>query len=344
MTLANPFFSRPDRVVYSPTTPESPRADLYVCTMLMNHIRFRSRWKLFEDFCHEVVRAGAKLCVVELAFGNRKWVLTPEFEPHIDVLLQIRTPYELWYKENAMNLLVERLPQDWQYMALVDADTLFARRDWANETVQQLQHYQVLQMWSEMVDLDSNHEVIGRIRSFIWNWINGYLPNCEYEHPKPPYPGAPGLAWAWRRDAWDAVGRLIDWGVVGAGDSYMAYALIGKLAHTLRRKFHSGYTDPMLQWESYAERYIQRNVGVVDGLALHYFHGPKALRNYGRREEILVNNQFNPATDLKRDAQGLYQLEVRDERQMRLRDALLAYFRSREEDQLSNRIEPPSFV
>ncbi len=78
-----------------------------------------------------------------------------------------------------------------------------------------------------------------------------------------------------------------------------------------------------------AERYIQRNIGYVQGLLLHYFHGSKKDRGYIGREEILWKNRFDPASDIKRDWQGLLQLT---DQKSRLRDHLRTYFRSRNED------------
>lgn len=43
----------------------------------------------------------------------------------------------------------------------MDADVQFSRADWAQETVQQLQHYHVVQMWSMCQDLNVDHEVMG---------------------------------------------------------------------------------------------------------------------------------------------------------------------------------------
>jgi hypothetical protein len=79
------------------------------------------------------------------------------------------------------------------------------------------------------------------------------------------------------------------------------------------------------------ERYIRRNVGYVDGLLAHHWHGRKADRRYRDRWKILVDNNYDPDLDLKRDAQGLYQLT---DRCIKLRDDLRSYFRSRNEDSI----------
>ena len=53
------------------------------------------------------------------------------------------------------------------------------------------------------------------------------------------------------------------------------------------------------------------------------------------RWKILTENQFNPNTDIKRDWQGLFQLEDHgDMRSIKLRDDIRKYFRARNEDSI----------
>ena len=114
----------------------------------------------------------------------------------------------------------------------------------------------------------------------------------------------------------------------------MAFAMIGEVHRAQRRRFHLGYTRPMYEWQKHAEAHLRRKVGCMDGLALHFWHGPKALHKYGSREKILVDTQFNLQTDLKRSAQGLSQLIVGSPRQRKLRHSLHAYFSQRSEDSI----------
>jgi hypothetical protein len=68
----------------------------------------------------------------------------------------------------------------------------------------------------------------------------------------------------------------------------------------------------------------------VDGLCLHYWHGPKTKRGYHDRWKILATNKFDPSRDIKRDSQGMWQLA--DNGKIDLRDQLRAYLASRDED------------
>jgi hypothetical protein len=313
------FFGRPDRV----TDP------LYVICPIYNPIRFRNRWKLYQDFKKRVHEAGAILITVELAFGNREFSVTEADDPFD---LQLRTSHELWHKERLVNLAVERLPSDWRYVSWIDSDFRFARDDWANATVHALQHYHVVQMYSQLQDLTDDQQACGPVhRSFMDVYVNGADPTSgeAYDSYGSGRPGTPGGAHACTRWAWDALGGLIDIGILGSGDWYMSLGLTGQIERALKPNFHPQYKHLLRIWQERAERHIQRNVGVVEGLALHYWHGPKAKRGYGTRNEILANHQFNPDVDLKRDWQGVYQLT---ERSIGLRDDIRSYFRARRED------------
>jgi hypothetical protein len=286
-----------------------------------------------------VAEAGAILYTIEIAFGDRDFVVTTPDDPRD---IQMRTFHELWLKEQAINLAVQRLPSDWKKVAWIDADCMPVRYDWANEALHLLEHFPVIQMWSQMQDLNSNHEAIGDVKaSFGDYWLkNGEYPEIKNHEPyyggssKRKYPGAPGLAWAMRREAWDQLGGLIDYCILGAGDYYMAHSLTGQLRRVVRPD-QGRLGEKMLEWEHRArtslwqERPIMGNLGVMQGLWYHFWHGPKANRLYGSREKILTKNEFNPDLDLKRDWQGLYQVT---NRKPQLRRDLQWYSRQRNED------------
>lgn len=317
------LFQRPDRI-HSP---------LYVILMVSNPIRFRVRWKLTEDILHQLVTClGGEehTRIVEVAYGERDFALTDPNNPHH---LQIRTDSEIWHKENAQNLLVQRLPLDWRYVAFVDADVTFARPDILNETLHQLQHYPIVQMWSEAQDLDSHHQMVQTHRGFAYSWTHGlpFTKDCGYygDSGTKAIHYHPGYAWAFRREAFDALGGLLDHCILGSADAHMAWSLIGKADLTIKHELSDRYKYLVLQWQERAEKFIKRNIGYVPGLLLHYWHGPKKSRRYMDRWKILTETGFDPDLDLKKDWQGLWQLT---DRSPDLRNKMKAYFRQREED------------
>jgi hypothetical protein len=312
---------------------------LHVVTCVSNPIRFQSRYRLYRDFAKHMHDSGALLHTVECAFGERPFEVTEANNPFH---LQVRTDSEVWHKENLLNLMIARLPSDWQYVAWIDADVHFVRPDWPAETVQQLQHYDIVQLFSEAHDLGPDQHVFARYRSFAWSHGQGIprLRGAGYYGGTPArrdegiaYYHHSGYAWAIRREAFDAVGGLLDCAVVGEADWIMARSILGEAEETLYPGISAGYRRAILAWQERAVTHLRRNLGCVPGTLLHYWHGPKAGRNYWNRCRLLAQSQFDPQAHLKRDWQGLYQLVDRgDERSLLLRDGLRRYFRSRNED------------
>ena len=299
---------------------------LHVLTAITNPCRYASRYRLFEDFAKRVSQAGAILHIAEAAFGERPHELIPD-DPELvgSGHLRLRTSHEIWHKENLLNLLVHRLPEDWKYCAWLDADILFARPDWVGETIHQLQHHGVVQMFSEALDLGPDETPFDRYPGFAASYLR--------EGPGRKSTWHPGYAWGWRRDALEAVGGFIDCAILGSADQHMACGLIGEAPKSINPRMHPRYHAEIARWQARAERFVRRNIGFVPGTLLHHWHGRKSGRGYMDRWKILVDYQYDPLEDLRRDPQGLYQLyDDGSERFIRFRDEIRAYFRSRNED------------
>ena len=348
-------------------TPDYIHEPLYVVSPIFNPIRFKTRWKHYERFARHITDLGAVLVTVEAAYGERHHALdagvshqgvpllqrAPDYPTqfshtrttHPHQFIKVRTSSELWVKENLINLGVSRLPADWKYVAWIDADVQFARPNIVGETIHQLQHYKVVQMFSEAQDVGPRYAAMGgpKSLSFGHNFVKGFplsrTGNGGYYYPEPRSSGVAGwhtgLAWACRRDAWDDMGGLIDYAILGSADNHMAHGLIGQMARTLNTNLSQPYKDKLLEWEFRCERYIRRNIGYVSGLLIHYWHGRKGDRRYRHRWKILTDNQYNPDIDIKYDWQGMIQLTDRgDERSLRIRDQIMRYFRARNEDSI----------
>jgi hypothetical protein len=278
-----------------------------------------------------------------LAYGDRPFEITDAAQEPRDV--QLRTHHELFHKENILNRIIQTFPAGWKYGAYIDADFHLTRHDWALETIQQLQHYDFVQPFSSYSDLTEDHLPMRVSSGFAFNYVqNGYrLPDgyvnggwkkpggCEYGSGTGPRGGvgATGGMWAFRRTAFDTVGGLLDTCILGHGDWFMAFGLVGEEAPDV----HSGtytadYRASISAWQRNAAK-LKKNIGYVDGFAVHHFHGSKVRRAYSHRDLILVRHQFAPTTDLRADWQGIYQLTPD---KPALRDEIRRYFLSRTED------------
>lgn len=318
--------------------------------MLSNPLRWRSRYQNYWKFQKHVEDSGAILYTCEVAYGDRLFELT---EPDNPRHLQLRTADEVWHKENALNLMIQRLPADAKYVAWIDADVTFQRPDWAQETLHLLQHYDFIQMFSHAHDIDNNHVIQSHHTGFIYQYEQEHLhPNIENivtpgsvtprfgtlpDHYSSGGSGGtfnywhPGFAWAARIDSLNKVGMLIDWAILGSADWHMAWALIGQPDKSIKiSDISDTYARWTLEWAARCDQHIKQNVGYMPGSVFHSFHGSKPKRRYYDRWKFLINAKFNPSIDLKKDRQGLWQLSGNNKV---LRDGIRMYNRFRNEDE-----------
>lgn len=359
---------------------------LYVVCTVFNPLRFRNRYWNFWTFENMVEKSGAILYIAEIAFGDRHFEITDPNNPR-HLQLRARDNQEIWLKENALNLLINRLPPEAKYIAWLDTDINFARSDWAQETLHELQRYDFLQLFSHAQDIGPNYEPLTTMTpGFVYSKFEDRLNEFESSSNHPTKPVDPneeakkaikglglndcmeecleeafedcleechyyygvvrigkgkplwkfyhsGFAWAARRESLDKVGGLIDYCLLGSGDWHQAHGLFGQMRKTLNVGYSNTYKRLCLEWERRAERFIRRNVGYIPGLINHYWHGRKGNRRYDDRWKLLVQTKYDPITDLKRDTQGLYQLDDNgDPRFIAIRDGLRQYAKVRDED------------
>lgn len=306
---------------------------LHVVCVVSNPVRYARRYELFREFERHMLAFDVNLVVVELAFADRQFEVTHACNPNH---VQVRGYSELWHKENLINIGLEHLPKTWRYAAWVDADIQFASPYWVTETLNALQHYKVVQMFDTAIDLGPDGQALSMTKGFVASYLAGIPRPYRPSQLGGYYYGGGGVwhsgyCWATRRSAIDALGRLIDWAILGAADHHMALALIGRADDTLPPGLHPNYREHLMAWQDRAERFIERDIGFVPGTILHGWHGKKRDRRYGSRWRILVENQYDPTRDVKYDWRGVLQLGGF---KPRLRDAIRGYFRSRHEDSI----------
>jgi hypothetical protein len=295
------------------------------------------RYENYEKFRTEIPD-WVTLWTVELVTGARTPMITKKSDKdwHI-TLYQSAIDGELWHKENLINLavqfVVERFP-DTRYLMWSDSDLLF-ERDAFNKVVDRLQIWPVVQCWSHLVNMGPQGETVSIFKSFV------YMRQSDSTLPPAPESysrwGSPGGAWAFRREYLNQFGcaisgPILDFSIIGSGDTYFAAAAFGEIERFINPKFHANYQKWLRRYQVNLEPVLKRNVGYVPTTVRHLFHGPYSARGYDWRNHVLIDHQFDPETDLTRDVSGLWRLVVHSPRQMAIRDAIRAYFRSRNDD------------
>ena len=304
--------------------------DLHVFTARSNPINWEKPHANWEKFAIAMVQAGVSLTVVECAYG--------ELDHRCDDIegvrhIPVRAKTRVWNKENLLNIGVHRTPEA-KVIAWIDADVIFRRPDWAMGTLHALQHYDVIQPWSDAYDLGPNDEHIAHHRSFCRQYFHRHpvVPTSESfwisDGGSNTYPHS-GYAWAMTRQAFDWVGGLFELGGMGSGDHHMALALIGQGAASVPKSCSDAYHREVDRWANRAVRHINFNLGYVRGTIEHLFHGRKPDRGYQSRWDMFLRNGFDPLEDLKRNSHGVLEFASN---KPELRHDFDLYLMSRNED------------
>ncbi len=297
---------------------------LHVIGVVSNVERYHSRYRLARDWqARMAATAHVQVHIVEAAFGDRHHEILTE-EGHG---LRLRVQTNAWIKENMINLGVQHLlPRDWQYVCWCDMDVEFRDPFFAQETLHQLQHFNIVQPWQQCVDLGPCGNILQTHTSF------GYVDQLEVKKQAKsgePYQfGHPGYAWACTRAFWEQTEGLLDIGILGSGDHMMAWACINQVERSIHRGMTDGYRRAAEDWQRKAIRKSMKEVGYVNGRIEHFWHGSKKHRFYKERWQILIEHAFDPLQDLMRDEQGVIHIVGKPA----LERALRKYNRSRLED------------
>jgi hypothetical protein len=329
-------------------------SDLHVVAGYSNHRRYQVRPRLLKYWLEHMLDSGVSLTIVQHTLGERAHDLDPATDPNLDhvnlISLRGGPEQEIWLQHGLYNVGISRLPDGAKWVAWMDTDVWFSRKDWAIESLHMLQHYRIGQPWATAVDLDPNGNVVpnewGRTvdRSFSAAWREGHVEPVVSRAMLRPVGSQDsgshtGYCWVIRRDVMRSLGKLLDWLIAGLGDYHMALGFCGRLRSMVEQALRDGWDERyspayyrrLLEWAARCDEYIKQDIGVVEGTILHSWHGSKKTRFYGAREEILTEAHFDPDRDVGYDVHGLPML-VGDNRI--LRDGLRRYGVMRSEDSI----------
>lgn len=295
---------------------------LHVIAVTSNPCQFARRYILAREFLSRMEQeVNVKVYVVELAYGDQQFYVTDKKNPRH---LQVRGSVPLWHKENMINMGVKLLPSNWKAMAWIDADVEFENVNWAMDTLKVLNGCRdVVQLFSHAVDMNKRMEAMSIFPSFGFQYAK-----------KSRYGGTginmwhPGYAWACTKKAYDRMGGLYEYSILGSGDHNMSFSFIGQPDKSLNEDTTNAYKESLRLFQ---KRAAQLRLGYVPGIIRHHFHGSKKNRKYHERWQILVENAYNPFIHITKNRDGL--LVPTELCPQKMLDKILAYFAERNEDE-----------
>jgi hypothetical protein len=121
---------------------------MWAITSYFNPVRYRRRLSNYRIFRANL---GVPLVAVELSFDGH-FELTGD---DADILIQLSGGAVLWQKERLLNLAIKAVPPDVKRIAWFDCDVILKRADWVDEAKRQLNKCNAIQLFSDVVHLNS---------------------------------------------------------------------------------------------------------------------------------------------------------------------------------------------
>ena len=113
---------------------------MWSITSYYNPVRYKRRLANYRAFRENL---AVPLVTVELSFDGR-FELT---EGDADILIQISGGAVLWQKERLLNVALKSVPSNVSNIAWLDCDVIFERSDWVDAANEQLNKYNVIQLF-----------------------------------------------------------------------------------------------------------------------------------------------------------------------------------------------------
>ena len=240
---------------------------LYVIIPYFNFCHYKRRKELFMEFYNRIKNNPyIRIVICEATESGHEFEL-PHNLPGIFSHIRVTTKHQIWIKECLINMAVGMLPNHWKYICWLDCDIEFEDTAWVHNTIEALQKYDVVQTFSNIVYLGPKNEPIKKEKSF------GYMYRKSGKTYTPAYKYGfwhPGFAWACTKKAYNMMGGLIDYGILGSGDHHMALGLITRVECSHPKDIHPSYKRLLRDFE---KRVLPLKLGYVEGTIKHYWHG-----------------------------------------------------------------------
>jgi hypothetical protein len=317
----------------------STRGELWTVTSYFNPRRYRARLANYRTFRREL---AAPLVTVE-------WSCDGAFEldaGDADVLIQLSSPDLMWQKERILNLAVAAVPANVECIAWLDCDIVFARPDWRDAALRQLDRAVLVQLFSRCHDLAKATSGDGFDPAGVQSTAESFVRLSQLPGSDEALFGRlwgsqdeggrftrrqrlSGHAWAARRELLERH-PIYDACILGAGDRAFACAAFGKqeaaqqgwLRNPRQREHYLRWADPFA-------RAVDGKIALVEGDLFHLWHGSVQDRRYRERHTGFERFAFDPFHDIAVDTAGMWRWSSAKPEMHRF---VAGYFAERRED------------
>jgi hypothetical protein len=274
---------------------------LYIILPYFNFINYRSGEKNLKIFIENSKKySNTKLVLVEAV--HPKGLALPDYSGSIFKHVKLKARDILWIKENLINIGIQNLPEDWEYVAWVDRDIEFEDNNWAVDCMEKLQYCDAVQPWKECIYLNKdgkaeNDEFFYKNNNKNTKVFSQCYVDKQNISSQNYYPHH-GHAWACTKNFYKKIGGLYDKAIIGSGDSLL---LVSK------KKWHERCPTLYLRDElaNFLEETEKIKTNYLSGKIYHHFHGRVLNRQYHNRHEILQDFNYKPKLHVYYNTDGV---------------------------------------
>ncbi len=308
---------------------------LWAITSYFNPAGYESRLHNYRAFRSDL---APPLAVVELSLNGKFELCADDAE----IVVQIAGGDVMWQKERLLNIALNSLPDDCDYVAWVDCDVIFTNRHWVEDAERALGksgEFGLIQLYRERcnlsrgarIPLEGNGGYDSTSVSVGYKIAMGEAHEYDFSQSDAPLTlnSTAGLAWGARRELLQAHG-LYDACILGSGDRAILCAALGIFESGMNAVAMRGrQIEHYLAWARPFYQAAKGRVGFVDGRILHLWHGDLRNRKYAPRNEGLGKFVFDPFTDIALDPSGCWRWNGN---KPEMYEYVRSYFESRKED------------
>ncbi len=227
-----------------------------------------------------------------------------------DNIFIFQTDSYMFYKENIVNNVIDRIKDKYEYICILDADIIFDDINWYNMIKMALEIYEIVQPFSDAFWLYKNFKVQHRNKSIVENKERGH----------------PGFSLAFRTK-WFKENKLFDLAIIGGGDRSILNSVL-----SISSSRYYFYTD--LERHDIKKPVV--TVGNVKMKVYHLYHGNLTKRQYDTRTIIILDcfrkHKVKYIADLVyKNYNGIYQWKEKYKEE--LNKKVLNYFSKRNDDE-----------
>ena len=274
---------------------------LCVVTAYYNPCGYSNRYDNYRCFADALSEQRVPLVTVEVA--ARKFVLPDAIHLVSDSVL--------WHKEAAINVGIRSVWSEYDAVAWVDADIIFADDGWVDTTLAALKKSPVVQPWYTAYRKNAGGGVHKQEHSLAVDMS-----------------ATPGFAWAATSNYLKQLRGLYDATIIGGGDRVNAYAFYRDTRVML--PWACGEQYGINTWLRKTAHFSQVPAVPVAGDITHLYHGERTNRRYLQRHQELDALGYNAAKHIRRQENGL--LGWTAEAPQKLVKHVAKYFWDRKED------------